>query len=153
MLLATPTGYPIGYVREIRQNTGSTLIPFDHMVLSETEGSVETDLLSNVSAGSEIRASQQIGHLDPSCSTSNPKDWSRAYSSTGIMAFVFLGIVLSKAQGILIGIRERLLPMMRIIYSLLLLTASKASDQNKYILKHGLWAGCPQTILLYFNFS
>lgn len=62
-----------GYVRQIRQNQGSTPIPFDHVVLSAT-GSKAATLLANVAIGSRVGLSQ---------TTAGASDWLRTYASVG----------------------------------------------------------------------
>lgn len=89
MILPTPA-YAKGYVREIRQNQGSTPIPFDHIVLSAEGPSADLTLLANVSIGSEVRISQEITHYQDNCSSANPLDWSKTYSSVRYMTFKFL---------------------------------------------------------------
>jgi hypothetical protein len=89
-LLIKPTpNYCTGYVRQVRQNQGSTPIPFDHIVLSATD-SQATQLLSNVSAGDEVHVSLEITHYMDDCSTSNPNDWTKTYCSIGFMTFIYL---------------------------------------------------------------
>jgi len=61
-----------GFVKEIRQNQGSTPIPFDHIVLSAT-GSAATTLLDDVSAGCEIAVSLLDG----------TSSWEKTYASVG----------------------------------------------------------------------
>ena len=51
-----------GVVRAIRQNQGSTAIPFDHVVLSAT-GDRASTLLANVTIGAEIGISTQKLHV------------------------------------------------------------------------------------------
>ena len=64
-----------GYVTEIRQNQGSTPIPFDHVVLSAS-GTAATTLLANVSEGARIGLS---------LSNEAPYDgeWTKTYASVG----------------------------------------------------------------------
>jgi hypothetical protein len=89
MILPLPA-YAKGYVKEIRQNQGSTPIPFDHIVLSAEGPSADLTLLSNVSIGSEVRVSQEITHYLDDCNTPNPLDWSKTYCSVRYMTFRFL---------------------------------------------------------------
>jgi len=81
-LVLPPPSYARGTVVEIRQNLGSTIIPFDHIVLSAT-GTAATKLLANVSVGSEVRISQEITHYQHDCSTPLPLDWTKTYASIG----------------------------------------------------------------------
>ncbi|UCD27585.1 MAG: hypothetical protein JSV03_10755, partial [Planctomycetota bacterium] len=79
LLMPTPN-MVTGYVREIRQNQGSTMIPFDHIVLSATDGRATT-LLSNVSIGSQIGVSQEIKSYERDCSTPRSLDWTKSYGA------------------------------------------------------------------------
>ena len=89
-LLIMPTpNYVTGYVREINEGVGSTLIPFDHVVLS-ANGAAATKLISNVSIGDEVRISQEITHYKEDCSTPNAGDYTKTYCSIGYMTFIFL---------------------------------------------------------------
>ncbi len=71
-----------GTVREIRQNQGSSLIPFDYVVISAT-GSRAATLLANVSVGAEVGFSQEVADYQPGCSTPFGHDWTKAYSIAG----------------------------------------------------------------------
>jgi len=83
-LILSSSDLAYGYVKEIRQNQGSTPIPFDHLVLSAT-GSAATTLLNNVSVGCEIGVS-------PSSSIGS---WEKAYASIGGgEVFLIYGIVM-----------------------------------------------------------
>ncbi|MHC4442850.1 MAG: phosphodiester glycosidase family protein [Planctomycetota bacterium] len=79
LILPTPA-MATGYVREIRQNQGSTMIPFDHIVLSATD-SKATTLLNNISIGSQIGISQEIKHYERDCSTPRALDWTKSYGA------------------------------------------------------------------------
>ncbi len=83
MIIPTPN-YARGYVREIRQNQGSSYIPFDHIVLS-AKGSAATQLYNNVSMDAEVRVSQEITFYDD-----NPGDMTKTYACIGFMTFKFL---------------------------------------------------------------
>ena len=81
MLLIPLPSMVTGYVRQIRQNQGSTPIPFDHVVLSAT-GSKATTLLNNVTIGAEIGISQEIKSFkDGTCSVSGTLDWTKSYGA------------------------------------------------------------------------
>lgn len=89
LLLASPN-YSAGYVRQIRQNQGSTPIPFDHIVLSASDAAATT-LLSNVSVGAEVRISQEIADYNEpdtsgnnGCASRTGVNWTRTYSSVGV---------------------------------------------------------------------
>ena len=73
-----------GIVREIRKNQGSSLIPYDYVVLS-AHGTAKTRLLSNVEVGDEIGITQSIQN----CDTSLDFDWADTYASIG-GSFYFL---------------------------------------------------------------
>jgi len=80
LLMPTPNKIT-GYVREIRQNQGSTPIPFDHIVLSAT-GISATTLLSNISVGAEIGISQEIkSFTQGTCSIKGSLDWTKSYGA------------------------------------------------------------------------
>lgn len=80
LIIPTPA-YAKGFVREIREQRGSTSIPFDHIVLS-AHGS-KADRLESLNIGDEIRISQEIVHLDKDCQTKYPLDWTKTYASIG----------------------------------------------------------------------
>lgn len=80
MLLLGSPAMVTGHVREIRQNQGSTPIPFDHVVLSAT-GSNATTLRNRVSLGAEIGISQEIRSFEGNCSTPGSLDWSKSYAA------------------------------------------------------------------------
>jgi len=89
-LLLTAPNKSIGYVRQIRQNQGSTYIPFDHVVLSAV-GSAATTLLNNVSLGAEVWISQKItDYNEPDtsgnngCNTATGLDWQKSYAAIGV---------------------------------------------------------------------
>jgi uncharacterized protein YraI len=80
----------LGYVRQIRQNQGSTYIPFDHVVLSAT-GSAATTLLNNVAVGAQIGISQKISDYNEpdtagnnGCNYNTGLDWQMTYAAIGI---------------------------------------------------------------------
>ncbi len=87
LIIATPA-MTTGTIREIRDGSGSTLIPFDHVVLS-AQGSPAEDLRSIFSIGDQIGISQEIKHFKRDCQTPNPFDWSKTYAGTG-GSFIFL---------------------------------------------------------------
>ncbi len=89
-MIIPPPNYVSGIVKEIRQNQGSTPIPFDHIVLSAEGPSADQTLLNNVSIGSEVGISQEITHYLDDCSAPNPLDWSKTYCSVRYMTFKFL---------------------------------------------------------------
>ncbi|UCD27411.1 MAG: phosphodiester glycosidase family protein [Planctomycetota bacterium] len=78
LIIPTPN-MVTGYVRQIREDQGSTPIPFDHIVLSAT-GTAETTMLSNVSIGSEIGISHEIKSYERDCSTARSLDWTKTYA-------------------------------------------------------------------------
>lgn len=91
----TPTGRApeaeaVGYVRAIRDEQGSTYIPFDHVVLSAT-GIKREKLIENLELGEQIGISQAVNHLsDEDCETPiSGKDWTKTYAGIG-GAFYFL---------------------------------------------------------------
>jgi hypothetical protein len=87
LVIPGPNYFVKGYVRGIRNNQGSTLIPFDHVVLSAH--GTKADKLLGVNIGDEIRISQEITHYKQDCSTLNSTSWTKTYASIG-GSFVFL---------------------------------------------------------------
>ncbi|HEX9617463.1 MAG TPA: phosphodiester glycosidase family protein [Anaerolineales bacterium] len=82
-------GLVTGIVREIRNNAGSTPIPFDHVVLS-ANGTAKSKLLNNVEVGDEIAISHKIKDFVDGCGSAvSSLDWNGAYASIG-GAFYFL---------------------------------------------------------------
>lgn len=72
-----------GYVREIRDQIGSTTIPFDHIVLS-AHGTARDNLLShNLQIGDQIGISQEIKSYREDCTTPLALDWTKTYASIG----------------------------------------------------------------------
>ena len=69
---------PYGIVRRIRQNQGSTPIPYDHVVLSG-EGDIELDLISEISVGDRIGIAQRV----KDCNSEPTNEWEEAYSGVG----------------------------------------------------------------------
>jgi hypothetical protein len=81
--LVLPLPYSaVGTVVEVRPGAGSSVIPFDHVVLS-AHGTAETTLAANVTVGSEVRISQEITHYEHDCSTPSAWDWTKTYAGIG----------------------------------------------------------------------
>jgi len=70
-----------GFVREIRQDQGSTPIPFDHVVLS-AHGTARA-MLETLTVGEEIGISQEITHYESGCGPPTWLDWTKTYASIG----------------------------------------------------------------------
>jgi hypothetical protein len=87
-LILPEPNYAIGTVRQIRDNQGDSLIPFNYIVLS-AKGTAAQTLLANIQVGSEIHVSQEITSYEDDCSTPNGLDWTKTYSSIQ-GAFFFL---------------------------------------------------------------
>ena len=88
-LHATPQGSRVdGVVTAVLANSGSTLIPYDSVVLSG-QGSAGDELLANVHVGDVIGITQEIGSFINDCKTPLPGDWSQVYAAIG-GAFTFL---------------------------------------------------------------
>jgi hypothetical protein len=83
-----PGNRATGRVTAIRPDNGSTLIPYDSIVLSG-QGQAGHDLVSSVQVGDEIGISQEIGSFGNDCKTPIPGDWTQAYAGIG-GAFTFL---------------------------------------------------------------
>ncbi len=73
----------VGNIREIRQNQGSTPIPFDSIVLSAS-GTAANTLLANSTLGGEVWIQQEISNYQDDCNTpqSGP-DWTKTYAAIG----------------------------------------------------------------------
>ncbi|HUF37132.1 MAG TPA: phosphodiester glycosidase family protein, partial [Anaerolineales bacterium] len=84
MLILPAPAMALGTVRAIRDLTGNTNIPFDHVVLSAT-GTMRTKLLANLSVGDVIGFSNSITtYQDSDCATPMPSlDFTKAYASLG----------------------------------------------------------------------
>ncbi len=72
--------YISGFVREIHVHDGNSLIPFNSVVLS-IGGAPGTNLLKNISLGSEMRFSQEIESYEYDCDTHLNLNWTKAYAS------------------------------------------------------------------------
>jgi uncharacterized protein YraI len=82
-LIKPSSNYVSGTVKEIRQNAGSTQIPFDCIVLSAT-GNAATTMLNNVQVGATVKVSQEVKHFMADCATSRSGiDWTKAYAGVG----------------------------------------------------------------------
>ncbi len=77
-----------GFVREMRDGSGSTPIPFDSVVLS-AEGKARDLLLDNIQVGDEIGISQEVTSLDSDCRDPVDLSWTKAYAGIG-GAFAYL---------------------------------------------------------------
>lgn len=80
-------GYSSGIIRSVAQNTGSTWIPFDHLVLSAA-GDDGTTLKNHASVGSEIRIFQELVETNQpdvqgnyACQMPTGVDWSNVFAS------------------------------------------------------------------------
>lgn len=88
-----------GFVREIRPDQGSTLIPFDHIVLS-AHGTAMTALQS-LNVGDEIGISQEITHYETGCGPPTWLDWTKTYASiSGSFNFLRDGVIYDYAHDI-----------------------------------------------------
>lgn len=90
-LVCLPVGgpnYVYGTIKQIRQNAGSTPIPFDHVVLSGT-GSYASILQNNCVVGEQIRFQFEIHDYGTGGQVpTSPADWTKAYASVGCFAYV-----------------------------------------------------------------
>lgn len=77
-----------GFVRQVRDNEGDSLIPFNYIVLSASGTATQT-LLANAQVGSEIQISQEITSYEDDCVTPSSLDWTKTYASIQ-GAFFFL---------------------------------------------------------------
>ncbi len=83
----------LGYIREIRDQQGSTPIPFDHVVLSAW-GSQRTAILAKINQGT-IAVGDQIGFAQKIKDCDEPRlDWQYAYSGmAGDYHFINHGVI------------------------------------------------------------
>ncbi len=79
MIMPEPA-YASGVVRQIRENMGNSLIPFNSIVLSASGTAAQT-LLNNVQVGSEIRVSQEITSYEYDCEAPYELSWTKTYAS------------------------------------------------------------------------
>jgi hypothetical protein len=86
-LLTSASTYSYGYIRDIRQNTGSTWIPFDHIILSAS-GDAAATLLNNSSVGGAIRIYQELTDKNQpttsgqnACQTNTGIDWQNTFAA------------------------------------------------------------------------
>lgn len=80
MILPEPAK-AVGYVRQIREGGGNSLIPFNSIVLSASGLAAEV-ILENVQVGSEIHVSQEITSYLSNCSTPyNELSWTKTFAS------------------------------------------------------------------------
>jgi hypothetical protein len=77
-----------GTVAQIRDQSGSTPIGFDQVVLSAT-GEARDKLLAHIHVGDAIGFTQEVTSLDTNCNPTNGPDWTSAYAAIG-GAFTFL---------------------------------------------------------------
>ncbi len=82
-LLLSQDTYVEGTIRGLRKNSGSTPIPFDHVVLAAW-GSVGDDLVDNINSddlqvGDKVRIFQEIDD----CLVDPQHDWTKTYASIG----------------------------------------------------------------------
>jgi hypothetical protein len=75
--------YVRGYIRQIRRNTGSTPLPFDHAVLAAwgDEGQALVNRINDgdIEVGGEVRITNEI----TDCDVDPQHDWSGAYAGVG----------------------------------------------------------------------
>ncbi|MBI4578947.1 MAG: immunoglobulin domain-containing protein [Planctomycetes bacterium] len=86
-LTTSGAGYSAGTIRSVAQNTGSTWIPFDHLVLS-ADGSAGTTLRNNATVGSQVRIFQELIETNEptvqgtnACQTETGVNWSNVFAS------------------------------------------------------------------------
>ena len=87
ILTTNGSTYTTGTVRSVTQSTGSTWIPFSHIVLS-ADGSDGTTLKNNCSVGDQIKIYQQLTeknepdvHGTNACQTNTGRDWSNTFAA------------------------------------------------------------------------
>jgi Phosphodiester glycosidase len=88
-LLIVPTPRAVtGTITAIYTDTGSTIIPFDSVVLS-AKGTAEITMTAHVAVGEVISISQEIKPYKLNCTKPMAVDWGKTYASVG-GAFYFL---------------------------------------------------------------
>jgi len=80
MMIMPPPDMITGTVKEVRDGQGSSLIPFDGVILSAS-GTAAKVLLENAAIGGEIGISQEVRHFGPDCQTPNSTSWTKTYAS------------------------------------------------------------------------
>ena len=79
LFIDSGSAMPVGYVREIHKDQGSTPIPFDHIVLSAQGAAAKTLLANDVQVGDRIGIAQKV----KDCPVAPGQDWTRAYAGVG----------------------------------------------------------------------
>jgi hypothetical protein len=86
-LTTAGSGYSSGVIREVRLSTGSTWIPFDHLVLSAA-GSEGTTLRNNSTVGAEVRIFQELVESNEpdvqgnyACQTATGVNWANVFAA------------------------------------------------------------------------
>ncbi|GMU22286.1 MAG: hypothetical protein AMXMBFR13_23720 [Phycisphaerae bacterium] len=107
LLLGSGANRVTGTIRQIRQNAGSSLIPFDHIVISAS-GSKANTLLNRATVGGQVAVSQTLRDYLPGCSTLSGYDWTNTYACVG-GNFIFLrdGVAQSTTNAGLINLAPR----------------------------------------------
>lgn len=82
LIIPSSSASVIGTVTMIRDRQGSTLIPFDAVVLSAGENR-RSELLEQAKIGYTVRINQEITSLSRDCATVRSLPWTKAYSSLG----------------------------------------------------------------------
>lgn len=97
-LIVNQANQTTGIVRKVVQNQGSSLIPFNYIVLSAT-GDAKTTLLAKAGDGTPIGISQEIKSYEFGCGTSLQLDWTKTYASLdGSFYFLRDGVVFPYAD-------------------------------------------------------
>jgi Phosphodiester glycosidase len=82
LILPSPA-YALGYIREIHDGSGSTLIPFDHVVISvwgNPRSTIEEKIASGeIAIGDPVNFSQEI----KDCLSSPQNNWTKTYATIG----------------------------------------------------------------------
>ncbi|TLM99552.1 phosphodiester glycosidase family protein, partial [bacterium] len=83
LLIIPPSGNSVvGKITEIRDRTGSTLIPFDSVIVSAGENR-RGALLPAAQIGATLQINQEVTSLNRACATSEAQPWAKAYASLG----------------------------------------------------------------------
>ena len=88
-----------GIIRQVRNNTGDTAIPFDHIVLSAV-GATEASLLGKSVVGQRVTISQEIAYCDFVDDPVLRQDWTNAYTAMGVDKYILKNGIINVPQDI-----------------------------------------------------
>jgi hypothetical protein len=89
----SPSGAP-GTIDAVLSGSGSSLISYDHVVLSASGAAADT-LINNANVGDPILISQELRHYETDCFTQNPQSWRNTYAAvSGAYEFLQAGEII-----------------------------------------------------------